>query len=76
MSSTSEQAVERIAALLREQPRNFYAILQSLNDVEYRTILAAWGTLHEQDALARDHEGHYVLKAGGQAVPATPLGRD
>jgi hypothetical protein len=64
LSSTSEEAAERIAALLRERPLNFYAILQSLGDVEYRTILAAWGTLHEQDALARDREGNYVLRAG------------
>ena len=64
MSNTSEAAVERIEGLLRERPQGFYAILQSLDDVEYRTILAAWGTLHERDALARDHEGNYVLKAG------------
>jgi hypothetical protein len=64
LSSTSEEVAERIAGLLRERPQNFYAILQSLSDVEYRTMLAAWGTLHEQDALARDHDGNYVLKAG------------
>lgn len=64
MSSTSEDVTRRIAGLLRERPRNFYAILQSLGDVEYRTILEAWGMLHEQEALARDHEGNYVLKAG------------
>jgi len=61
LSSTSEEAAERITELLRERPLNFYAILQSLGDVEYRTILAAWGTLREQEALARDHEGNYVL---------------
>ena len=63
MNSTSDEVAERIAGLLRERPRNFYAILQSLGDVEYRTILAAWGTLHEREALARDHEGNYVLSA-------------
>ncbi len=63
MTSTSEEVTERIAGLLREGPRNFYAILQSLSDVEYRTILAAWGTLREQESLARDHEGNYVLRA-------------
>jgi hypothetical protein len=62
LSSTSDEVTERIAALLRERPRSFYAILQSLGDVEYRTILAAWGTLHEREALARDDEGNYVLK--------------
>ena len=63
MRSTSDEVAERIAGLLRERPRNFYAILQSLGDVEYRTILAAWGTLHEREALARDQEGNYVLGA-------------
>jgi hypothetical protein len=63
LTSTSEEVAERIAGLLRERPRNFYAILQSLGDVEYRTILAAWGTLREQEALVRDHEGNYVLKS-------------
>ena len=63
MSSTSDAVAGRIEGLLRERPRSFYAILQSLGDVEYRTILAAWGTLHERDALGRDHEGNYVLKA-------------
>jgi len=62
LSSTSDEVTERIAALLRERPLIFYAILQSLGDVEYRTILAAWGTLHEREALARDDEGNYVLK--------------
>jgi len=61
LNSTSDEVAERIAGLLRERPRNFYAILQSLGDVEYRTILAAWGTLREQEALARDDEGNYVL---------------
>jgi len=61
LSSTSDEVTERIAALLRERPLIFYAILQSLGDVEYRTILAAWGTLREQEALARDDEGNYVL---------------
>jgi hypothetical protein len=64
LTSTSEEVAERIAGLLRERPRNFYGILQSLNNVEYRIILAAWGTLREQEALARDHEGNYVLRTG------------
>ena len=63
MSSTSEEVAERIATLLRERPLNFGAILHSLGGVEYRTILAAWGTLHEQEVLGRDQEGNYVLSA-------------
>ena len=61
MNPISETA-ERIQKLLAERPLNFYAILQALHDVEYRTILQAWGTLREKELLARDHEGNYLLR--------------
>ena len=40
---------------------SFYAILQALEDVDYRMILQAWGILREKDLLARDKEGRYLL---------------
>lgn len=61
MNPISETA-ERIVKLLRQRPLDFYSILKGLQDVEYRTILQAWGTLREQDLLTRDHEGNYLLR--------------
>ena len=63
MKAISDVA-QRIVQLLRPGPLSFYAILKALEDVEYRTILQAWGTLREQDVLARNAEGHYMLRDG------------
>ncbi len=62
MTQSSEaQVVERILRLLGQGPKNFYAILQSLADVEYRTILIAWGSVREKNLLRRDDHGNYLL---------------
>jgi len=50
---------ERMARLLAERPRTFYELLRELPDVQYRTILIAWGALRERRALARDPHGRY-----------------
>ena len=64
MTKSSEaEVVERILKLLGQGPKNFYAILQSLADVEYRTILIAWGSVREKNLLRRDDHGHYLLAA-------------
>ncbi|HEU5322536.1 MAG TPA: hypothetical protein VFX28_17140 [Methylomirabilota bacterium] len=60
---TPEAVAERMAALLRERPRTFYELVRGLDDVEYRTILRAWGLLRERRALGRDAEGLYVIRA-------------
>ena len=57
----SSKVAERIVGLLKKEPLNFYAILRALDDVEYRTVLQAWGELREKDLLARDHAGNYLL---------------
>lgn len=62
MTKSSEaEVVERILKLLGQGPKNFYAILQSLADVEYRTILIAWGSVREKNLLRRDDHGNYLL---------------
>ena len=61
MSHSSEIA-ERILTLLKGEQLSFYAILRSLDDVDYRVILQAWGILREKDLLARDKEGRYLLR--------------
>jgi hypothetical protein len=62
LTHTSEaQVAQRVLDLLKTGPKDFYAILKSLADVEYRTILIAWGSLREQDLLGRDDEGRYLL---------------
>lgn len=65
---SADAVAERIAALLRERPRTFYEIVRQLDDVEYRTILQAWGALRERRALGRDAHGLYVYRAGGEPV--------
>jgi len=47
---------------------SFYAILQALEDVDYRVILQAWGILREKDLLARDEEGRYLRSAISEEV--------
>ncbi|MBI4291131.1 MAG: hypothetical protein HY661_06610 [Betaproteobacteria bacterium] len=64
MTKSSEaEVVQRILKLLEQGPKNFYAILQSLADVEYRTILIAWGSVREKNLLRRDDHGNYLLAA-------------
>ena len=60
---TAGAAADRMAALLRERPRTFYELLRELPDVEYRTILQAWGALRERRALGRDDHGRYLIRA-------------
>ncbi len=59
---TAEDVAARIARLLEDKPRTFYEVLRQLGDVEYRTILQAWGALRERKRLGRDAEGYYLLK--------------
>jgi hypothetical protein len=61
--SDAGTVAERMAALLRAQPRSFYDLLRALPDVEYRTILQAWGALRERRALGRDEHGNYLIRA-------------
>jgi hypothetical protein len=61
---TAAAVADRMAALLAARPLTFYELLRELPDVEYRTILQAWGTLRERRALARDAHGRYLLREG------------
>ena len=60
---TTDAVADRMAALLAARPRTFYELLRELPDVEYRTILGAWGALRERRALARDDHGRYLLRS-------------
>jgi len=59
--SSEKEVVERILKHLEQGPRNFLSILQSLADVEYRTVLIAWGIVQEKNVLRRDDHGNYIL---------------
>lgn len=62
MTQSSEKEVaERILKHLGQGPCNFYSILQTLGDVEYRTVLLAWGIVQEKNVLRRDDHGNYIL---------------
>ena len=60
---TAGALADRMTALLGERPRTFYELLRELDDVEYRTILQAWGSLRERRALGRDAHGRYLIRA-------------
>ena len=60
---TAGVVADRMTALLRARPRTFYELLRELDDVEYRTILQAWGALRERRALGRDDHGRYLIRA-------------
>jgi hypothetical protein len=60
---TAAAVADRMIALLTAHPRTFYELLRELDDVEYRTILEAWGTLRERRALGRDPHGKYLIRA-------------
>lgn len=64
MIADAAPVAERMTRLLAERPRTFYELLRELPDVEYRTILVAWGSLRERRALGRDDDGRYVYRAG------------
>lgn len=59
---TPQAVADRMATLLRAHPRTFYELLRELDDVEYRTILKAWGELRERRALGRDDHGRYLIR--------------
>ena len=59
---TAGVVADRMTALLRARPRTFYELLRELDDVEYRTILQAWGALRERRALGRDDHGRYLIR--------------
>lgn len=69
MTPTSK-AADRIVAFLEKGPADFYAILKSLDDVEYPIILCAWAEVRERDILARDHSGNYLLKGSAEGLAA------
>jgi len=54
---------ERIVTLLSARPRTFYELLRALDDVEYRTILKAWGARRERHRLGRGPHGVYLSRA-------------
>lgn len=59
---TADAVADRMAALLGERTRTFYELVRELPDVEYRTLLQAWGALRERRALGRDADGRYRLE--------------
>jgi hypothetical protein len=59
---TGEALAARMTELLRARPRTFYELLRELGEVEYRTILQAWGSLRERKLLGRDHDGRYLIR--------------
>lgn len=59
---TVDAVADRMTALLAARARTFYELVRELPDVEYRTLLQAWGALRERRALARDEEGRYRIR--------------
>jgi hypothetical protein len=59
---TADAVADRMAVLLGERARTFYELVRELADVEYRTVLQAWGALRERRVLGRDDEGRYRIR--------------
>jgi len=59
---TADAVADRMTALLGERARTFYELVRELPDVEYRTVLQAWGALRERRALGRDEDGRYRIR--------------
>lgn len=64
--STEKEVADRILKHVAQGPTNFYSILKSLADVEYRTVLIAWGMVQEKNVLRRDGYGNYLLAPPGE----------
>src|SRR2546426_779731 len=45
-----------------EWARTFYELVRELPEVEYRTVLQAWGALRERRVLGRDEHGRYRIR--------------
>ena len=56
-----ERTVSKIVDMMKRKPIYFYDILNELRDVEYRSILLAFGRLREEKMLSRDEDGRYLL---------------
>jgi len=59
---TADAVADRMTALLSARARTFYELVRELPDVEYRTLLQAWGALRQRRALGRDEEGRYRIR--------------
>ena len=59
---TADAVADRMTALLSARARTFYELVRELPDVEYRTLLQAWGALRQRRALGRDEEGRYLIR--------------
>jgi hypothetical protein len=62
-----ESFPDEIKAYLKasqKTPVFFYQIMEKFEGRPYKDLLYAWSALREENALARDREGHYLLKEG------------
>ena len=59
---TADTVADRMTALLGERARTFYELVRELPEVEYRTVLQAWGALRERRVLGRDEHGRYRIR--------------
>jgi len=59
---TADAVADRMAALLGARARSFYELVRELPEVEYRTLLQAWGALRDRRVLARDEHGRYRIR--------------
>lgn len=53
---------ERLAADLRERPRQFGELVEAHAAVAWRDFLQAWGEVRGLPGLGRDDDGRYLIK--------------
>jgi 2,5-furandicarboxylate decarboxylase 1 len=61
-SETVETISEKILAALEKSHRFYAELLEMFSQVDYRTIAAALGQLHEEGKIVQDGEGKYQVK--------------
>lgn len=59
--SLVESVEQRILTLVADKPMFFMEISEALGDVEYRSILQAFGNLRRKKVFDRDIKGRYLL---------------
>ena len=63
---------ERVLALIRSRPVNYYDILREFRDQDYRTIMLAFGHIRRKHLVGRDNQGRYTAAEAQTGEAATP----
>jgi hypothetical protein len=63
---------ERVLALIRSRPVNYYDILREFRDEDYRAIMLAFGHIRRKHLVGRDDKGRYTVAEAQTGEGAKP----